>query len=273
MTGGWVRIAVLVVTLAMLGFTGNHIRRSELALDDEQNVERVFTDLSWSLTLTLGDLRAALQAYVAAGQDHPYWTAKASSHLDTVRSGLDNLRRLRQQPDLDRGARRGGCHGRGSGEPGPACPRARWPGTAAPGIGPHLHQWSRAGRPRCRERRACARHRTHHPERDHPHDAVLTGDLGPHRWWHEPPGGAATHPDTTQEPRSGPVRVARSGGHRGAPRSRSPLVHGRRREPGHVRGRRTRHHCNAGGSGSEPGPGPPGRRRPLYRPGQAEGHE
>ena len=89
---------MLVVTLAMLGFTGNHIRRSELALDDEQNVERVFTDLSWSLTLTLGDLRAALQAYVAAGQDHPYWTAKASSHLDTVRSGLDNLRRLASNP-------------------------------------------------------------------------------------------------------------------------------------------------------------------------------
>ncbi len=88
----------MVVTLAMLGFTGNQIRRSELALDNEQNVERVFTDLSWALAITLGDLRAAQQAYVAAGQDRPYWTATASSHLDTVRSSLDNLRRLAITP-------------------------------------------------------------------------------------------------------------------------------------------------------------------------------
>ncbi len=98
MTRRWVRIAVVVVTLATLGFTGNQIRLSELALDDEQHVERVFTDLSWALTLTLGDLRAAQQAYVAAGQDRLYWTARVNSHLDTVRSGLENLRRLAITP-------------------------------------------------------------------------------------------------------------------------------------------------------------------------------
>ena len=94
----WVRIAVVVVTLATLGFTGTLIRRSELALDNEQNVERVFTDLSWALAITLGDLRAAQQAYVAVGQDRPYWTATANGHLDTVRSSLDNLRRLAITP-------------------------------------------------------------------------------------------------------------------------------------------------------------------------------
>lgn len=98
MTRRWVRIAVVVVTLATLGFTGNQIRLSELALDDEQHVERVFTDLSWALTLTLGDLRAAQQAYVAAGQDRLYWTARVNSHLDTVRSGLENLRQLAITP-------------------------------------------------------------------------------------------------------------------------------------------------------------------------------
>ena len=88
----------MVVTLATLGFTGNEIRRSQLALDNEQNVERVFTDLSWALAITFGDLRAAQQAYVAAGQDRPYWIATASSHLETVRSSLDNLRRLAITP-------------------------------------------------------------------------------------------------------------------------------------------------------------------------------
>ena len=94
----WCRIAVVVVTLATLGFTGYQIRLSELALDDEQNVERVFTDLSWALTLTLGDLRAAQQAYFAAGQDLLYRTAKVNSHLGTVRSSLDNLRQLAINP-------------------------------------------------------------------------------------------------------------------------------------------------------------------------------
>ena len=89
---------VVVVALATLGFTGNHIRLSELTLDDEQNVERVFTDLSWALTLSLADLRAAQQAYVAAGQDRVYWTTKVNSHLDTVRSSLENLRRLATDP-------------------------------------------------------------------------------------------------------------------------------------------------------------------------------
>ena len=94
----WVRIAIVFVTLATLILTGNQIRLSELALDDEQNEERVFTDLSWDLTLTLADLRAAQQAYVAIGQDRVYWTAKVSSHLDTARSGLDNLRGLATSP-------------------------------------------------------------------------------------------------------------------------------------------------------------------------------
>ena len=94
----WVRFAVVVVTLATLIYTGNQIRLSKLALDDEQNVERVFTDLSWKLTVTLADLRAAQQAYVAAGQDRFYWTAKVNSHLDTARSSLDNLRGLATDP-------------------------------------------------------------------------------------------------------------------------------------------------------------------------------
>ena len=90
----WVRIAVVVVALATLGYTGNQIRLSERALDDERSIQRVFTDLSWTLSLTLADLGAAQQAYVAAGQDRLYWTAKVNSHLDTVRGSLDNLRRL-----------------------------------------------------------------------------------------------------------------------------------------------------------------------------------
>ncbi len=94
----WVRLVLVLVTLTTLGFTANQIRLAELVLDDEQNVERVFTDLSWALTLTIGNLRGAQQAYVAAGQDQVYWTTKVSSHLDTVDDRLENLRRLATAP-------------------------------------------------------------------------------------------------------------------------------------------------------------------------------
>jgi hypothetical protein len=98
MRGRWVRIAVVIVTVATLAFAGHRFRLSELTLDDEQNVERVFTDLSWALTLTLGELRAAQQALVAAGQNRVYWTAQVNSHLETLGSSLDNLGRLATHP-------------------------------------------------------------------------------------------------------------------------------------------------------------------------------
>ena len=94
----WVRLVIVLVTLTTLGYTANRIRLAELELHDEHNVERVFTDLSWALTLTLTDLRAAEQAYVAAGQDRVYWTTKVRGHLATVGDGLENLRRLAIDP-------------------------------------------------------------------------------------------------------------------------------------------------------------------------------
>ncbi len=94
----WVRLVIVLVTLTTFGFTVNRIRLTERVLNDEHNVERVFTDLSWALTLTLADLRAAEQAYVAVGQDRVYWTTKVNSHLDTVSDSLANLRRLATAP-------------------------------------------------------------------------------------------------------------------------------------------------------------------------------
>ena len=90
----WVRLGLLVVTLVALGISGSQIRLFELELDDEQSFERVFTDLSWTLALTLADLRAAQQAYVAVGQDRLYWTDRVNRHLETVQDSLDNLRQL-----------------------------------------------------------------------------------------------------------------------------------------------------------------------------------
>ena len=94
----WIRIFLVVVAFATLGFSGNQIRHSEFLLEDQQSVERVFTELSWALTLKLADLKAAQQAYVADGQDSLYWTTKVTDQLEAVRESLANLRRLVVNP-------------------------------------------------------------------------------------------------------------------------------------------------------------------------------
>ena len=95
----WVRTVVVIVALATLGFAGNQIRLSNATLADEQGGERVFTDLGWTLTLTLAELRSAQQAYVADGQDGEYWTSQVDAHLEAILGSLDNLKRQVANPD------------------------------------------------------------------------------------------------------------------------------------------------------------------------------
>ena len=97
----WVRTVVVIVALATLAFAGNEIRLSNATLADEQGRERVFTDLGWTLKLTLAELRSAQQAYVADGQDRDYWTAQVAAHLETVRGSLDNLKQVANPGSLD----------------------------------------------------------------------------------------------------------------------------------------------------------------------------
>ena len=95
----WVRTVVVIAALATLGFAGNQIRLSNAALADEQGGERVFTDLGWTLKLTLAELRSAQQAYVADGQDGEYWASQVEIHLQAVLDSLDNLKRQVSNPD------------------------------------------------------------------------------------------------------------------------------------------------------------------------------
>ncbi len=90
----WVRVAIVIATLAALGFSGIQVRLAEQAIDAEQDAERTFTDLSWAFTLSLADLRAAQQAYVAVGQNLGEWTSAVGGLLDTANASLDNLRQL-----------------------------------------------------------------------------------------------------------------------------------------------------------------------------------
>ena len=96
-----VRTVVVILALATLGFAGNQIRLSNHTLAEEQSRERVFTDLGWTLTLTLADLRSAQQAYVADGQDQDFWTDRADAHLETVLQSIENLEQVANLGTLD----------------------------------------------------------------------------------------------------------------------------------------------------------------------------
>ena len=97
----WVRTVVVILALATLAFAGNQIRLSNHTLAEEQSRERVFTDLGWTLTLTLADLRSAQQAYVADGQDQDFWTDRADAHLETVLQSIENLKQVANLGTLD----------------------------------------------------------------------------------------------------------------------------------------------------------------------------
>ncbi len=88
-------VALFVVTLCGAGY---ELFLTEQRIGHERSAERDFDETAWVATVSIADLRAAQQAYVAAGQDVTYWTAKASSHLETVTTKLARLRQLSTAP-------------------------------------------------------------------------------------------------------------------------------------------------------------------------------
>ncbi len=70
-------VALFVVTLCGASY---ELFLTEQRIGNERSAERDFDKMAWVATVSIADLRAAQQAYVAAGQDVTYWTAKASSH-------------------------------------------------------------------------------------------------------------------------------------------------------------------------------------------------
>ena len=86
----WLRaalIAVLVVSIAA-GFyaflTGQRIAQARQA-------ERAFDARAWGVLLSLAELRAAQQAYVATGQDRDYWVAEVAARTEQVTADLASL--------------------------------------------------------------------------------------------------------------------------------------------------------------------------------------
>ena len=94
----WLRASLVIVMLGVAVASGYQVFLTEQHIDDEREAERAFTALAWKLAVSLSDLRAAQQAYVAAGQDRGYWVSKTASQIDATTTSLASLARLSTAP-------------------------------------------------------------------------------------------------------------------------------------------------------------------------------
>ena len=87
----WLRASLVIIMLGVTTASGYQVFLTEQQIDDELETDRAFMADAWRLTVSLTDLRAAQQAYVAAGQDRGYWVEKVAERLDTITTDLGSL--------------------------------------------------------------------------------------------------------------------------------------------------------------------------------------
>ena len=91
MSRPWLRAGLVIIMLGVAATAGRQIFLTEQQIADERKTERAFSVLAWEVAVSLADLRAAQQAYVAAGQDRGYWVEKTTVHLGTITTNLGAL--------------------------------------------------------------------------------------------------------------------------------------------------------------------------------------
>ena len=93
MSNRWLRFVIAVVALAALGAAGYRIIQHEQRLSAETQALTASGYAADIAIETIGDIKAALHAYVAPGQGQAFWTARAGVLLDKLRGSLLELDR------------------------------------------------------------------------------------------------------------------------------------------------------------------------------------
>ena len=89
-----VRFSLVLIMLAVTANSAFTLFQAEQQLESQQRDEHAFMSQSWKLAVSLSELRAAEQAYVAAGQDTSYWVEKVSAAVINITAGLSTLRKM-----------------------------------------------------------------------------------------------------------------------------------------------------------------------------------
>lgn len=91
MSNRWLRFVIALLALAAAGGAGYRVLQQEQLLAREVAKTDSADRSAESALLAAADLKAALNAYVAAGQGQPFWTARASQLLERLRASVLEL--------------------------------------------------------------------------------------------------------------------------------------------------------------------------------------
>ena len=87
----WLRVTLLVILLGAGVTSASYAFFTEQRIAESRRAARAFDARAWGLALSLAELRAAQQAYVAAGQDRSYWVASVAERIEDVAAELSAL--------------------------------------------------------------------------------------------------------------------------------------------------------------------------------------
>ncbi len=88
------RVVLCLIFVAAAGATGYRLFELEQEAGTQSAADRAFSQQIAELLLAIGDLRTAQQAYVAAGQEGPFWATRADTLRGTVLDGVARLKLL-----------------------------------------------------------------------------------------------------------------------------------------------------------------------------------
>ena len=94
----WLRAALLVALPGVSVTAGFYAFLTDQRIAAARRAERAFDTVAWRLTVSLAELRADQQAYVAAGQERDYWVAEVAGRLEDVKAELALLTTAATRP-------------------------------------------------------------------------------------------------------------------------------------------------------------------------------
>jgi hypothetical protein len=89
-----VRVSLVLIMLVVATGAVYNLFQIQQQIDAHRELDRAFSSNAAVLAVEVVNLRAAQQAYVAAGQDSGYWVEKVSAGMTEVSSALSTLTRL-----------------------------------------------------------------------------------------------------------------------------------------------------------------------------------
>ena len=99
---GWLRVGVFTALTGVVLASGYWVGLLDRQIDEGRRGEREFTENAWRVTVSLSELRAAQQAYVAAESDRAFWAEQTAAQTDAALAGLAELTRLAAAPGAAR---------------------------------------------------------------------------------------------------------------------------------------------------------------------------